>query len=67
MKQLTTKVYQSTFTSPFEKHSKDEALKILDCIRNAFSKECGWIEISGYVEQLPNGKWRAVRHHAKYK
>lgn len=60
-----TKVYEETFTSP-EKDSESAALYTLRNIRICHSTDHGWIELSGYVEQLPNGKWRAVRHHAKY-
>ncbi len=61
------KVYEETFKSPFEKDSRESALRVLTAIRAAHPAVCGWVEIDGYVEQLPNGKWRAVRHHAQYK
>lgn len=61
-----TKIYEETFKSPFEKDSRADALKVLDAIRDAHPTTYGWVEIDGYVEQLPNGKWRAVRRHAKY-
>ena len=61
------KVFEETFVSPFQKEKKSDALRVLDAIRICHSSLFGWVEIEGFVEQLPNGKWRAVRHHAKYK
>lgn len=61
-----TKVFEETFKSPFEKETEGDALKVLDNIREVHDPNHGWIEIEGYAEQLPNGKWRAVRKHAKY-
>ena len=58
-------VFKETFVSPFEKETKSDALKTLDAIRAAHSSAYGWVEIEGYAEQLPNGKWRAVRKHEK--
>lgn len=58
-------VFEETFVSPFEKESREEAFRILDEIRKAHPAENGWKEISAWVEKLPNGKWRAVRHHKK--
>ena len=57
--------YEETFKSPFEKDTQEEALRVLDAIREVHSAENGWEEINGYVEKLPNGKWRAVRQHKK--
>ena len=50
-----------------EKDTEDDALRVLDDIRSIHSSDYGWVEIKGFVEQLPNGKWRAVRHHVQYK
>lgn len=61
-----TKVYEETFRSPFEKETESEALRTLNDIRAAHPASYGWVEFEGYVEKLPNGKWRAVRYHAKY-
>lgn len=61
-----TKVFEETFISPFLKDTQGDALKVLDEICNQHNSSYGWIEFSGYTEQLSNGKWRAVRHHAKY-
>lgn len=61
------KVYEETFKSPFERDTQADALKVLDAIRAAHPTSCGWVELDGYAEQLPNGKWRAVRKHAQYK
>lgn len=60
MKEFTEK-----FVSPFEKDSKDEAYRVLQAIREAHPASSGWKEVRGYIEQLPNGKWRAVRLHTK--
>ena len=57
--------FEETFVSPFEKDTKGDALRVLNEIRKAQDSAHGWIELEGFVEQLPNGKWRAVRHHAK--
>lgn len=59
-------VFSETFKSPFEKDTEAEALKVLDEIRSAHPAKDGWVEVSGYAEHLPNGKWRAVRSHRKY-
>lgn len=61
------KVYEEIFISPFLKDTQSEALKVLMAIRQAHSEAYGWKEISGFVEQLPNGSWRAVRHHVQYR
>ena len=60
------KVLEETIVSPFEKESKDDALKVLEEIRKVHDSRHGWFEVIGTVEQLPNGKWRAVRRHAQY-
>ena len=57
--------YEEIFVSPFQKDTEGDALKTLQAIRDAHPASSGWKEIKGYVEQLPNGKWRAVRHHIK--
>lgn len=59
--------YEGIFISPFEKNTKAEAIAVLNQIRNRFNSENGWLELKGYVEKLPNGKWHAVRYHAQYK
>ena len=61
------KTFEETFRSPFEKETQGDALRVLAEIRAAHPPYYGWVEFSGYAEQLPNGKWRAVRHHAQYK
>jgi hypothetical protein len=58
-------MYKETFTSPFEKDTEAEAQKVLEAIRSAHSEQHGWREIKGYIEPLPNGKFRAVREHVK--
>lgn len=65
---MTTKreVYREVFVSPFEKDTQSDALKVLQAIREFYSTIYGWEEISGFAEKLPNGKYRAVREHAKY-
>lgn len=60
------KVFEETFVSPFEKDTEDDAIRILDDIRASHDKASGWIEFSGHAIHLPNGKWKAIRHHAKY-
>ena len=59
--------YIETFVSPFEKDTLDDAKRDLNAIREAHPVSSGWIEKSGFVEQLPNKKWRAVRIHEQYK
>ena len=59
-------IFRETFISPFEKNTKGEAYRILEAIRDAHPANYGWVEIHGFVEQLPNGKWRAVRVHEKH-
>lgn len=61
-----TKVFEETFVSAFEKETEGDALKVLDAIRASHPASSGWVEEAGYAEPLPNGKWRAVRKHAKY-
>ena len=63
---IAKEVYREVFVSPFEKDTEGEALKVLQSIRESHPAICGWKEIRGFVEQLPNGKYRAVREHAKY-
>lgn len=60
------KVYEETFESPFEKDTEADALNVLDDIRKQHDEAHGWFEFAGYAKQLPNRKWVAVRHHAKY-
>ena len=60
-------VFQETFVSPFEKDSRDDALRVLEAIRANHPDSAGWLEIYGGTELLSNGKWRAVRHHAQYR
>ena len=60
------KVFEETFVSPFQRETEGDALRVLDAIRSSHPSFYGWVEFAGYAEQLPNGKWRAVRHHAKY-
>ena len=62
-----TKTFEEVFRSPFEKDTQSDALRTLEAIREAHPASSGWVEFAGYAEQLPNGKWRAVRHHAQYK
>ncbi len=59
-------VYREVFISPFEKDTEGEALNVLQSIRSCHPSMYGWEEIRGFVEKLPNGKYRAVREHAKY-
>lgn len=61
-----TKTFEETFVSPFQRETESSALEVLEAIRAVHPAYYGWVEESGYVEQLPNGKWRAVRKHAKY-
>ena len=62
-----TKVFEEVFISPFEKETWADALNVLSAIRSAHDAYHGWIEIDSDIERLPNGKWRAIRHHAQYK
>lgn len=64
---MVREVYRETFKSPFEKETEEQAERVLESIREAHSAQYGWKEIRGYVEKLPNGKYRAVREHAQYK
>ena len=59
-------LFEETFTSPFEKNTEEEALIVLDNIRETHDVAHGWEEKYAYAEKLPNGKWRAVRHHVKH-
>ncbi len=61
-------VSSKIFETPAVFDSKAEALRALDNIRESYPSSSGWEEIGdgGYVVQCSNGKWRAVRHHAKY-
>ena len=63
---MRREVFRETFVSPFQKELKSEAQIALNKIRECHSAEYGWEEKDGYVEQLENGKWRAVRVHIKY-
>ena len=63
---MAKEVYREVFRSPFLKDTEAEAFKVLQSIRKVHSPEHGWEEIRGYVEKLPNGKFRAVREHVKY-
>lgn len=56
---------EEIFKSPFEKETEGDALDDLQEIRKKYPASSGWVELNAYVEKLPNGKWRAVRHHAK--
>ena len=61
-------VSSKIFETPAVFDSKAEALKVLDNIRKSHPSSLGWEEIGdgGYVVLCSNGKWRAVRCHAKY-
>lgn len=56
---------RETFLSSGNSLTKGDAQRVLQQIRDAHPASSGWVEIDGYVEQLPNGKWRAVRVHEK--
>ena len=58
-------MYKEIFYSPFEVNTKEEAESILSQIREAHPASSGWKELNAFVEQLPNGKFRAVREHEK--
>lgn len=62
-----TLVFEETFRSPFEKDTIEDALVVLEKIRSLHSAFYGWYELDAYIEHLPNGKYRAVRHQAQYK
>lgn len=64
---MAQEVYREVFVSPFEKDTEGDALRVLQDIRDAHPSASGWKEIQGFVEKLPNGKFRAVREHAKYR
>lgn len=57
--------FHEVFKSPFEKETEGEALDVLQKIRDEYPASKGWVELNAYAEKLPNGKWRAVRDHAK--
>ena len=57
------RIYSEVFVSPFEKDTESEALRVLNSIREAHPASSGWEEVRGFVEKLPNGKYRAVREH----
>ena len=58
-------MYREVFKSPIEKETEEGAKRILDSIRKAHPESNGWREIRGYIEKLPNGKYRAVREHER--
>ncbi len=58
-------MYAEVFRSPFEQSTKEEAMRVLNKIRDAHPEGSGWHEVRGYVEKLPNGKYRAVREQTK--
>ena len=60
------RLYSEVFKSPFEKDTPEEALKVLEQIRKTHPAEVGWVEFDAYVQPLSNGKYIAVRNHAKY-
>ena len=62
------KVYEELFVSPFQKDTESSALQVLNSIRESHPDSSGWVEIADGtgIIQLPNGKWCAQRHHAKY-
>ena len=60
-------VYEETFKSPFGKETREEALKVLQSIREVHDSAHGWLELAGHAEKHADGKWYAVRHHAQYK
>ena len=64
---MNTNVYRETFVSPFHKDTEGDALRVLDAIREAHPESSGWVEIRGFVERLPSGKYRAVRVHEHHK
>ena len=63
---MAYEVYREVFISP-EKETEGEAMLTLQSIRDCHSSAYGWKEIRGFVEKLPNGRFRAVREHAQYK
>lgn len=64
---IMQQVFREVFVSPFHKETESDALKVLQDIRDAHPATSGWEEIKGFVEKLPNGKYRAVRVHLKCK
>ena len=61
-----TALFHERFVSPIECDTEAEAMRVLNDIRESHPERLGWKEIYGFVEKLPNGKFRAVREHAKY-
>ncbi len=57
--------FKETFKSPFDKDTREEAEEVLDKIRASHPATSGWEEIEAHIEELPNGKYRAVRTHQK--
>lgn len=57
--------YHEVFKSPSTQESEGDALDVLQKIRESHPASKGWVELNAYVEKMPNGKWRAVRDHAK--
>jgi len=58
-------IYEEIFVSPFLKDTKEEATRVLEEIRKAHPADKGWEEVDFRIEQISNGKWRAVRRHRK--
>ncbi len=59
--------YEETFRSASVRPTKESAMRLLDEIRSIHSANYGWVEIDAWIEQVPGGGYRAVRHHAQYK
>lgn len=57
--------YVETFQSPFGKPTREDALRVLEDIRNVHDAVHGWKEIFGYAEQREDDLWYAVRKHEK--
>ena len=62
------KIFEEFFVSPFQKDTESQALQVLDSIRESHPTSSGWVEFETGtgIYKLPNGKWFAQRHHAKY-
>ena len=59
------KVFEETFRSGFPKKTKEDAMKVLEGIREVHCSNRGWHEEYAFLEETSEG-WVAVRRHAKY-
>ena len=52
---------EETFASTFKNESESNALKVFEKIRRNHSDLKCWLKQEGYIQELPDGKWSAVK------